>query len=93
MNESLLDRIPRLERRVRFWRNTSLVLAAILLSGLATGPFFFSVERQHVLRARDAAMMEAVARQQEALARQQAADVARIEAERALQEAKKRKMD
>jgi hypothetical protein len=32
MDEPLFDHIPRLERRIRFWRNLSLVLAAALLS-------------------------------------------------------------
>ena len=50
MDESILDRIPRLERSVRFWRNTSFILA--------------------------------VAREQ--------AEVARRQAERALQEAKQK---
>ena len=81
MNEPLLERIPRLERSVRFWRTTSSVLAAILLSMLITGVSFFAVAQQRTLRALDAA------RQQELVARE-AAEAARRQAERALEDAK-----
>ena len=80
MNEPVLDRIPRLERAVRFWRTTSLVLAAALLSVLVTGATFFGLARQQ-----QAMRQEAVARQLEADAL-----AARALLERQLQEAKQK---
>ena len=81
MDESILDRIPRLERSVRFWRGTSLILAAILVSVLVTGLGFFAVAHQ---RAR---AMEA-----EMVAREVAAQAALIQAQ-ALEEAKKKQRE
>jgi len=78
MDESILDRIPRLERSVRFWRNTSFILAALLLSVVITGFGFLVVSYQHAA----AMAAEMVAREQ--------AEVARRQAERALQEAKQK---
>lgn len=86
MDESIIDRIPRLERSVRFWRNTAFILAAILVSGLITGFGFLAVAQQRTVRA----MEEAV--QAEMVAREQA-EVARRQAERALQEAKQQRHD
>ena len=80
MNEPLLERIPRLERSVRFWRTTSLVLAAALLSLLVTGVTFFGVAR-----AQQARRQEAVARELEAEAL-----AARAILEKQLQEAEKK---
>jgi uncharacterized membrane protein affecting hemolysin expression len=59
MLEPLLQRIERLEHRVRLWRNTSLLLAAALLSVSAMG-IYFAVGHQR-LRAIQA---ELVAREQ-----------------------------
>jgi hypothetical protein len=86
MNEPLLERVPRLERSVRFWRTTSFVLAAILLSMMATGLTFFSLTHQRALRAMDAAL-------QQELAAREAAEAARLQAERALQGAGKANRD
>jgi hypothetical protein len=89
MNEPLSELVPRLERRVRFWRNSCFVLVAILLSLLTTGVTFFSMARQRELMAMERALRnEAVARKQEA-----DAQAARIQAERALQEAKGQRKD
>jgi uncharacterized iron-regulated membrane protein len=81
MNEPFINRIQRLERSNRFWRATSLVLAALLLSMLTTG-FFFSLAHQRT----DAVI------QQERAARAQA-KAARLQAERALQAAEQAKKD
>ena len=83
MDESILDRIPRLERSVRFWRNTSFILAALLLSVVITGAGFLVVSYQHAAQAQDEAVAaEMVAREQ--------AEFARRLAEEALQEAKQK---
>ena len=83
MDESILDRIPRLERSVRFWRNTSFILAALLLSVVITGAGFLGIAYERSERARDEALAaEMVAREQ--------AEVARRQAEQALQEAKQK---
>jgi hypothetical protein len=58
MDESILDRIPRLERSVRFWRGTSLILAAIVVSVLATG-FGFGAAHLRDTRAWDEALIRA----------------------------------
>jgi hypothetical protein len=47
-NESLLDRIPRHERSGRFWGNTRLILATIVLSVLTTGATLFFVGRKQL---------------------------------------------
>jgi uncharacterized protein HemX len=93
MSESIIDRIEQLERSNRRWKTVSLILAALLLSVLTTGVAFLAFAQQQAamrqeLRAREAA--EAAKR--EAVMRQEA-EAARIQAERALQEAKERKKD
>jgi hypothetical protein len=85
MHEPLLDRIQRLERSNRFWRITSLILAAILLSVLTTSLAFFALAHQRTLLTMEAVAQEAAARA--------AAEAARLQAERALQEAKEQKKD
>jgi hypothetical protein len=86
MNESPLDMIPRLQRSVRFWRTTSLLLTAVLLSGLATGLFFFAVAHQRVVRAleQEAAAVRREAAEREA-AEKAAAEAARLQADQELQ--------
>jgi hypothetical protein len=84
MNEPVIDRIQRLERSVRFWRATSLVLAALLLSLMTTGLAFFGLAHQRT-RAMDAVMQERAARAQ--------AEAARLQAERALQAAEEANKD
>jgi hypothetical protein len=79
MDESILDRIPRLERSVRFWRGTSLILAAILVSVLVMFGFF-TFAHQQAARAMEAEMV----------ARERAEVAAQIQAARALEEAKKK---
>jgi hypothetical protein len=83
MDEPLYDR---LERRIRFWRNLSLVLAAALLSVVATSVSFFGVYHRPAMGAAEAAA------QAERAARQQA-EITRLQAERALQQAGERKKD
>ena len=85
MDESILDRIPRLERSVRFWRGTSLILAAILVSVLITGFGFFAHHRAE--RAMEAAMEAKMVALERAEA---AARAARMQAAQALEEAKKK---
>jgi hypothetical protein len=82
MDDPLYDR---LERRVRFWRNLSLVLAAALLSVVTTSVAFFGVYHRPAMRAAEAAAQaERAAKQQAEITRQ---------AERALQQAGERKKD
>jgi Tfp pilus assembly protein PilO len=82
MDESILDRIPRLERSVRFWRGTSLILAAILVSVLVMG-FGFAFAHQQAARAMEAEMV----------ARERAKVAAQIQAAQALEEAKKKQRE
>ena len=60
MYESVIDRIESLERSVRRWRTTAIVLAVLLLSILTTGTGFFALThmraRQAMLAAREAEM-------------------------------------
>jgi hypothetical protein len=88
MNMPLHELIPRLQRSVRFWRATSLILAAALLSVLATGVTFFGLAHQRSIAMEEAMRNEAVARQQEA-----AAEAARALLERQLGEAKEQNND
>jgi hypothetical protein len=76
MYESVIDRIESLERSVRRWRTTAIVLAVLLLSILTTGTGFFTLTH---LRARQAMLAE-----------REAAMAARAEAEAALQAARAR---
>jgi hypothetical protein len=82
-----LHHIQELQRTVRFWRNTSLILAAILVSGVATGFSLFSVSHRRLLAEREHLL--AVVVQERVMAA--TAEAARLKAERALQEAKERK--
>jgi hypothetical protein len=79
MDESLIDRIERLEQSVHFWRTCTVLLAAVLLSLSTFGTVFVLMHQQRLLA------MEAV--QQE----RAAAMAAQMQAERALKEAKDRK--
>jgi hypothetical protein len=89
MDEPLFELVPRLQRSVRFWRATSLILAAALLSVLVTGVILFGSAHQRSMRALEEAMrQEAVARQQEA-----AAEAARALLERQLGAVKEQKKD
>jgi hypothetical protein len=83
MDEPVLDYVQRLERKVRFWRNTSLILAAFLISGLVATWTLARVQQGFVLRA----MAQAEVARAEALR----AEAAKMQAERAMQEAKERK--
>jgi hypothetical protein len=83
MDEPILDRIPRLERSVRFWRNTSLILAALLLSILVTGFGFLAIAHQRTARAMDDAMRAKMIAVEEA-------ELVRMQAVRALEEAKQK---
>jgi hypothetical protein len=84
-----LDHIHRLQRSARFWRNTSLVLAAILLAALTTGYSLFAALHHKHLRAMDRAIQRELAEELQAdIALEEAA---RLQAERAMQEAKERK--
>jgi len=83
MDESIVDRIPRLERTVRFWRNTSFILAAILLSVLVTGFGFLAIAHQRTARAMEDAMRAKMIAVEEA-------ELARMQAVRALEEAKQK---
>jgi hypothetical protein len=85
MDESILDRIPRLERSVHFWRGTSLILAAILISVLALG-LGFGVVHHRATRAMDEAIIRAVKQNKVA------AQAALIQAQ-ALEEAKKKQRE
>jgi 16S rRNA C1402 (ribose-2'-O) methylase RsmI len=89
MDESILDRIPRLERSVRFWRGTSLILAAILVSVLAMGGLgFFGFAHQAARARQEALVRELEAREQAEVA----AQAALIQAQ-ALEEAKKKQRE
>jgi hypothetical protein len=62
MDESVIQRIEKLERSARRWKVVALVLAAILLGVSLTGTFFF-VRNLHSMRAiEEARMQEAIAR-------------------------------
>jgi hypothetical protein len=78
--------LDRLERRVRFWRNTALILGAALLSVLTMGLTSFWVYHREAIRAAEATI------QAERAARQQA-EITRLQAERALQQAGDRRKD
>jgi len=83
MYESVIDRIESLERSVRRWRATAIVLGVLLLSIVTTGAMVFTVARARANQAMEAAQRaEAVAR-----AEAQAA----LQAERARQGADQKK--
>jgi Tfp pilus assembly protein PilV len=90
MDESIVDRIPRLERSVRFWRGTSLILAAILVSVLVMSVLVmgFGLGNAHLraMRATDAAIMR------QKVQAEVAAQAALIQAQ-ALEEAKKKQRE
>jgi hypothetical protein len=67
--QQLIDRIEELERAVRRWRTTALVLAVVLFSFLTSGVTFFAIQHANALRAADEARMEAI----------RARDLARLE--------------
>lgn len=71
--QELIDRIEQLERAVRRWRTTALVLGALLLSLGTTGATLFTIGRAQALRAEDEARRQAI------LARD-LAEAARLEA-------------
>jgi hypothetical protein len=80
MLEPLLTRIRDLERANRRWKTICAILATILLAVLTTGTgFFVFLGHRSLLAQRDAMMAAEEARAQEA--------VARVEAERAVQQA------
>ena len=100
IDEPLLDHVPRLQRAVRFWRATSLILAAILLSTLGTGLFFFVAVHRRTLLTMEAVMhheravrqeMEAVMHHERAARHE--AEAARVQVERALKAAKEAKKE
>jgi hypothetical protein len=74
MNEPIIDHVERLERSCRFWKRTSAILAALLLSVTISGVFMFGIAQQRTLRAAMEAEMRARAE----------AEVARARAEQAL---------
>jgi hypothetical protein len=55
MDESLVNRLERAERSARFWKRTSLLLAAGLLSGLVSGVVMY---HQNVEAMRNGAFAE-----------------------------------
>src|SRR5262245_47607885 len=73
MDDSPIDRIQTLEKAVRSWRNTSLILGAFLISGLLAAWTFARVQGQFMV----AAMEEAALSRAEA----QRAEPARLKAE------------
>ena len=85
MNEPVIDHIQRLERSNRFWKRTSAILAALLLSVTVFGLAFFTFVHQRTLRTMEAVM------QHELMMAREAAEVARMQAERALQAAQEAK--